>query len=284
MGKTAIYWRRLGMGLATLLGGKPQGYFIPYRHAAGLPQAGTLPEYDSLKTLFDGRREAFQIFINNFNKFKEEFDNIGENNPPQPRWDQTWFPRLDAAAAYALVRREQPKRIVEIGSGHSTRFLARAIADGGLATKLTSIDPQPRAVIEGLGVDIQRKTLHQAAPEIFERLGPGDMVFVDSSHILMPGSDVDYILNRILPSLSAGLLIHFHDIFLPGDYPADWTWRGYNEQQGIAALIQGGAYEIVFASNYVMRYAPEWLDPTPLAAIGLQAGAFENSLWLKKIG
>ena len=278
----AKHWRRLAMGLATLMGGKPQGFFIPYRHAASLPQAGTLPTYEGIEEVYTARREVFQELINDFNKYKQYIDNIGENKPPQPRWDQSWFPRLDAAAAYALVRTRAPKRIVEIGSGHSTRFMARAISDGGLATRLTAIDPQPRAVIEGLDIDVQRRTLHEAPPEIFANLEPGDFLFVDSSHILMPGSDVDHILNRILPALPVGVLVHFHDIFLPFDYPADWAWRGYNEQQGVAALIQGGAYEIEFSSNYVMAYAPEWLDPTPLANIPLAPGAYENSLWLKK--
>jgi len=278
------HWRRLAMGLATLMGAKPQGFFIPYRHAASLPQAGTLPAYAGIEKAFTARQDAFQELTNSFNEFAEDFDKIGENNPPQPRWDQSWFPRLDAAAAYALVRKERPNRIVEIGSGHSTRFLARAIADGGLATRLTTIDPEPRAVIAGLDIDIQRQPLHETSYEIFERIEPGDFLFVDSSHILMPGSDVDHILNRILPALPAGVMVHFHDIFLPFDYPATWAWRGYNEQQGLAALLQGGAYEIVFASNYVMARAPEWLDATPLANIPLADGAFENSLWLRKTG
>lgn len=280
----AKHWRRLAMGLATLMGGKPQGYFIPYRHAAALPKPGTLPAYDGIEDAFAARRAAFQELINNINILKEDIDKIGENNPPKPRWDQSWFPRLDAAAAYALVRNRAPKRIIEIGSGHSTRFMARAIADGGLATRLTSIDPQPRAVIEGLDIDIQRRALHEAPPDIFESLAPGDFLFIDSSHILMPGSDVDHLLNRVLPGLQAGTLVHFHDIFLPFDYPANWAWRGYNEQQGVAALIQGGAYEIIFSSSYVMAHAPEWLDATPLANIPLAPGAFENSLWLKKTG
>ena len=58
----------------------------------------------------------------------------------------------------------------------------------------------------------------------------------------MPGTDVDFLLNRILPALPAGVLVHVHDVFLPDDYPADWEWRGYNEQLGVAALIQGRGF------------------------------------------
>ena len=67
----------------------------------------------------------------------------------------------------------------------------------------------------------------------------------------MPGTDVDWLLNRILPALDAGVLIHVHDVFLPDPYPAGWAWRGYNEQQALAALLQGGGYAIRFASHYV---------------------------------
>ena len=86
-------------------------------------------------------------------KYALELEAIGSEPPPAPRWDQDWFPRLDAAAAYAMVRTLRPRRIVEVGSGHSTRFLARAVADGGLATKIIAIDPRPRARITGLPVE-----------------------------------------------------------------------------------------------------------------------------------
>ena len=65
--------------------------------------------------------------------------------PPRPRWSQDWFPRLDGAALYAAVRLGRPRRVLEIGSGHSTRFVAQAVADGDLACAVTCIDPQPRA-------------------------------------------------------------------------------------------------------------------------------------------
>ena len=83
----------------------------------------------------------------------------------------------------------------------------------------------------------------QAAPlDAVRRAGAGDVLFIDSSHILMPGSDVDLLLNRVLPRLPAGVLIHIHDIFLPFDYPPVWGWRAYNEQQGVLPLLATGAY------------------------------------------
>src|SRR5690606_10000540 len=133
-------------------------------------------------------------------------------------------------------------RIVEIGSGHSTRFLARAVSDGRLATQIVAVDPAPRAVIAGLPVAYRRSTLQSAlveAPLLFD-FGPDDMLFVDSSHLLMPGSDVDLLLNRLVPRLPAGAVLHIHDVFLPDAYPAAWAWRGYNEQNAVAPLLACG--------------------------------------------
>jgi methyltransferase family protein len=211
--------------------------------------------------------------------FAAELEAIGGEPPPAPRWNQDWFPRLDAAAAYAVVRTLKPRRIVEVGSGHSTRFLARAVADGGLATRITAIDPKPRANIEGLDVEWIRKPVQRIAA--FPALGAGDILFIDSTHQLKPGSDVDFLLNAVLPMLPAGVRVHFHDIFLPDDYPSEWSWRRYNEQAAVAALIERNLFKVDFASYPVVSRTPEAIHGV-LARLPLVAGAIESSLWLTK--
>ena len=171
-----------------------------------------------------------------------------------------------------------------MGSGHSTRFLARAIADQGLVTELTCIDPAPRRSLEGLDVSWKRTIVQQAPESCFTTLATGDVLFVDSSHVLMPGSDVDWIVNRILPALEPGVVVHFHDVFLPDAYPAAWAWRGYNEQSAIGALIQGEGYEIEFASRFVASRRSGRLRQGVLAELPLVEGALESSLWLRKRG
>ena len=103
----------------------------------------------------------------------------------------------------------------------------------------------------------------------------------------MPGTDVDWLLNRILPGLAVGILVHFHDVFLPDAYPPAWAWRGYNEQQAIAALLQGGGsgggYDIRFASHYVATRRPERLGTGILAELS-KRGGLASSLWLEKQG
>jgi len=211
--------------------------------------------------------------------YAAELEAIGSQPPPAPRWTQDWFPRLDAAAAYAMVRATRPRRIVEVGSGHSTRFLARAVADGGLDTRITAIDPEPRASLEGLDIEWLEKRVQRVAA--FPALGAGDILFIDSSHQLKPGSDVEFLLKAVLPLLPPGVRVHFHDIFLPDEYPEHWSWRRYNEQAAVSALIERNVFKVDFSSHATVTRQPEALAGV-LARLPLAEGALESSLWLTK--
>jgi predicted O-methyltransferase YrrM len=274
--------RRLAFGLSTLLGLKPRGFFIPYRHAGGIPKRAERGSYAAIEPLFAAAEPDFGAVLRSMDAHEAALTAVGADKPPAPRWSQDWFPRLDAAAAYVLVRERRPLRIVEVGSGHSTRFLARAVQDGGLPTEITAIDPAPRAALGGLPIRFVRKTLQEAGLEPFAALKAGDVLFVDSSHILMPGSDVDLLLNHVLPALPAGVLIHIHDIFLPDDYPADWEWRGYNEQLGVAALLQGGT-RLLWSSHYAATRMADAVAASVAGRLELKPGAQEASLWLEKV-
>ena len=275
--------RRLSFGLATLLGLAPRGFFIPYRYAGAVDPPGARAPYDAVDALFAAHQADFKRRLGGLADYSGAFHALSEAPSPAPRWDQDWFPRLDAAMAYAMVRGAAPKRIVEVGSGHSTRFLARAVADGGLATRITTIDPAPRAMITGLGVEIIRDTVQRAGPAPFLGLAAGDILFIDSSHILMPGTDVDVLMNRVMPALPSGVLVHMHDICLPDDYPAHWAWRGYNEQLAIAGLLTGGGYRPLFASRYAVTRMADAVARSAAGGLPLFDGAIESSLWLEKL-
>jgi len=117
----------------------------------------------------------------------------------------------------------------------------------------------------------------------FAALEAGDMLFIDGSHILVPGSDTDYLFNRILPPLSAGVLVHIHDMLLPDPYPLAWRWRGYNEQQAVAALLSGGAFTPLFSSHYVATRMAADVAGSVAGRLPLPEGAIESSLWLCKM-
>ena len=275
-------FRRLRMGLSTLLGIKRQGFFIPYRYAESVPDYKDRSKYRHIENMFDNSRSLFREQISHISQYTDELRQIGPDIPPQPRWNQTWFPPLDAAIAYAMVRQHAPKYIIEVGSGHSTRFLARAVSDGLLDTRIVAIDPAPRANIDGLNITVEPATIQEVDVLYFELLKPGDILFIDSSHIMMPGTDVDFLFNQIFAQLKAGVIIHIHDIFLPDDYPQSWEWRGYNEQLGVAALLQGQGFDVLFSSNYVAKHMREALQGTLIAELDRPKSIYETSLWLKK--
>jgi hypothetical protein len=270
--------RPLGLGLATILGLARRGFFIPYRYAGSVQPIG----YPALEPLFRAAEPTFRAVLSQIEGYAPDLMRL-VGGPGPERFDQDWFPRLDAAAAYAITRTGKPSRIVEIGSGHSTRFIARAVADGGIATEIVAIDPAPRAALAGLGVRHEAALLSRADTALFTALGPGDILFVDSSHVAMPGTDVDRIVNDVLPRLPAGLLLHVHDILLPDAYPADWAWRAYNEQSLLGSLLQGGGYELLFSSHWVASRRPDWLASGIVGRLPIVPGARETSLWLRKM-
>jgi predicted O-methyltransferase YrrM len=279
MGDLRTRWRRLQLGLSTLLTDRPRGFFIPYRHA---DQVTAALDYGAAARAFRQAQPQFIATLDAVEAVAPDLERIsGTAEPPEPRWNQDWLVTLDAAVLYAMLWSRRPKRVVEVGSGHSTRFIARAIRDGALATQVTAIDPKPRADISRLKVTQLRGVVQAADPAIFAALEAGDILFIDSSHILMPGTDVDLLLNGVLPLLPSGALVHVHDIFLPEDYPAGWRWRGYNEQLGVMALIAGGGWQPLFASNYAKLHLAEQLGRSVIARLpGIAAPA--SSLWLQK--
>ena len=268
-------WRRLALGLPTVLGLAPRGWFIPHRYAPLLPPPGAQPPYPAIEQLFERHAGAFAEMLDTVDRHAAAIEGL------KSLTGQSWFPALDAAVAYALVRERKPQRIVEVGSGHSTRILARAECGVG---EILAIDPMPRADIVGLpGVRVVPSTLQAAPPDAFDGLRAGDVLFIDSSHILMPGSDVDILLNRVLPRLPAGVLVHVHDIFLPFDYPTVWGWRNYNEQQGVLPLLASGAYRPLFSSVWATRRMAERLATSVVARLPQPDEAMATSLWLEKV-
>lgn len=267
-------WR---MAAQTLLGLGRRGVFVPYRYAASLPQPPdpAAVGYPAIEALLRAHEPPFAEVLAAIAADAPRL--AAMNGPaPAPRLVQAWFARLDAGAAMAMVRRHRPRRIVEVGSGHSTRFLAAAVRDGGLGTEVLCIDPQPRATLPE-GVAHRAELLAPSHAALFAALQPGDMAFFDGSHLMLPHGDVDLMLNHMFPVIPAGVLVHVHDIFLPDPYPAAWTWRAYAEQSALGGWLLGGAFRPLFSSHWAATRMPL---PPAVAALPLAPGALESSLWL----
>lgn len=271
------------MGLQTLCLARHRGYFIPYRYAAQIPLK---MKYHQVESFFDSQGSVLKKQAALLEAYLPDLMELRDHNPYHVSFEQSWFPSLDASILYALLRDVKPKRVIEVGSGHSTRFVLSALDKNNQVCQLDLIDPVPRKEIlqsqnKKVSVSFHQDILQNQDLKLFETLGEGDFLLIDSSHLCLPGSDVDVILSEILPLLSRGVYIHFHDIFLPNAYPAEWTWRGYNEQQAIVPLLFDPRFTFLWASHYVLTQKKALLPPVFLENFSSIDGAYPSSLWLK---
>ena len=101
--------RRLRLGLSTLLGFGKRGFFIPYRYADQVPARKDRGPYEALEPIFAEAAETFASLLRSMSGYAEAFRRIGGAPPPEPRWEQDWFPRLDAARFMcSCARRSRP--------------------------------------------------------------------------------------------------------------------------------------------------------------------------------
>lgn len=151
---------------------------------------------------------------------------------------------VEAQVLHAVVRHFKPRRIIEVGSGVSTACLRAAAGlnarEAGSKARITCIEPYPSDALKALdGVDLVSRPVQTVPPAVFEELGEGDLLFIDSSHSAKTGSDVVHLFLEVLPRLRPGVVVHLHDIYLPYDYsPMSlktlWHW---NETAFLHALL-----------------------------------------------
>jgi hypothetical protein len=174
--------------------------------------------------------------------------------------DNDTFGAGDADVWYALVRTRKPRRIVEIGSGHSTLVARLAIArntleDPAYACTHVCIEPYEKPWLESTGVEVRRERVEDVGAALFATLNAGDVLFIDSSHVIRPQGDVLTEYLEILPVLKPGVLVHIHDIFTPRDYPARWVVDSallWNEQYLVEAFLTGnGGWKVRAGLNYL---------------------------------
>src|SRR5579864_2227095 len=177
----------------------------------------------------------------------------------------------DAEVAYAMVRHHKPKRVIEVGGGYSTRLIANALqrnaASDGKPGELITIEPFPEEALRngfpGLSMLIADPA-QKVDVNLFASLSEGDVLFVDSSHVVKTGSDVCYECLQILPRLKPGVLVHFHDIFLPCEYPRQAVLERlcfWSEQYLLQAfLAMNDGFEVLWAASAMQLFHPEVVE------------------------
>lgn len=197
------------------------------------------------------------------------------SRPGEFRWDNGTYFWYDAQFLYSIVRHTRPKRILEIGSGNSTLVVRHALAanraaDPAATCVHTCVEPYEMPWLERCGAEVVRARVETLDPSYFAALDAGDILFVDSSHMVRPQGDVLFEILQILPRLRPGVLVHVHDIFTPRDYPHSWVFDKHlfwNEQYVLEAFLSmNDAFEVVAALHHLAVSHPDALKAAlPLA-------------------
>ncbi len=201
--------------------------------------------------------------------------------------DNDGFGAADGIALASVLRLWRPSRYIEIGSGWSSA-LALDVNDRFLdgAMKTAFIDPYPQQLLDLLRPEDHARTEIRVEPvqavdlAVFDVLGPGDVLFIDSTHVARTGGDVVHDVFSILPRLASGVRVHFHDILYPFEYPAAWVFegRGWNELYLIRALLSDSTrYRITLWPSMLALLHPARFNAALPTAMPYGGG----SLWLE---
>ncbi|MFI5294033.1 MAG: class I SAM-dependent methyltransferase [Thermodesulfovibrionales bacterium] len=193
----------------------------------------------------------------------------------------------DAICLYSMIRKAKPKKIIEVGSGYSSCVMMdtnEIFFQNGI--DIAFIEPYTNLfslMKEGdrSKYRILPKTLQNVELDFFRELSEDDILFIDSTHVSKVGSDVNAIIFDILPSLSKGVLVHFHDVFYPFEYNKEWIYQGiaWNEAYILKAFLQyNNAFEIVFFNTYLEYFYREQFEKWMPLCLMNPGG----SIWLRK--
>lgn len=225
--------------------------------------------------------------IKEFEKYYQEMP--FEYEPSLDRrycFNNSSYEYTDAIILYSFIRHFNPKNIIEIGSGYSSVVMLDTKDIFKMNTKHTFIEPYPKllySLFKGndkndckvFDTKVQNVPLKE-----FSKLERNDILFIDSSHVSKSGSDVNFELFKILPNLNSGVIIHFHDVFYPFEYPKEWVLAGrnWNENYMLRAFLSyNNEFEILFFSHYMHKHFKEAFENMPLT--------YKNtggSLWIVK--
>jgi hypothetical protein len=248
------------------LGSYPAGHFY-----SPIPASADVAAYlDGLENHAEGlagidlRRDEQLQLLKQFEAFYPELP-FSSVRRPEFRYDfgQTVFCHADAIFLYSFLRLKQPARIIEVGSGYSSALMLDTV-DRFFTSRpeMTFIEPFPVTLKRLLRPEdhskitlIEDKVQH-VPMERFTSLQAGDLLFIDSSHVMKCGSDVQFLMFEVLPRLPVGVFVHFHDVFSAFEYPPEWLLKGWYWNEGYALrafLSYNAAWEICLFGNYAVR-------------------------------
>jgi predicted O-methyltransferase YrrM len=277
-----------------------QGFHItPVHYYSPIPDVRSLRDslWDtSLETPGLDFNDATQLdlLINQFPRFRSEYDRFPEQATGRLEefsFDNDQFSGTDALALYCMVRYLRPRTVIEIGSGYSTRISLAAIHANDFG-RVLCIEPYPDEAADASrgsllrtgasGLELIEERVEHLEIGLFQELEAGDVLFIDSSHVARIGSDVNFLFFEVLPRLAPGVVVHVHDVFLPGEYPRSWVveeHRFWNEAYLLRAFLTFNTeFEVLLANHYLTQKYPERLQETFPNAPWWGGGSF----WIRR--
>lgn len=197
----------------------------------------------------------------------------------------------DGAFLYAMIRSLKPRQMVEVGSGNSTLIAADAIhknraEHGGNTCRHVCIEPFEMPWLEDRGIEVVRERVESLDSSFFSTLGAGDILFIDSSHVVRPDGDVLYLFQSILPVLNKGVYVHVYDIFTPYHYPRHWLLEKvlfWNEQYLLEAfLAMNEGFVVVAALHDLHRNDFEALAEA-CPPVRRNPSSSPSGFWIKRV-
>lgn len=261
-------WQKMGIHVV------PNHFYEPVPDTSALGERPWLKQTDMVGV--DMRiEEQFDLLSGFSAKYREEYGTFPANPTSvafQYYLENNSFISVDAEILYCMVRHYRPSRILEVGSGFSTFIAAQAIRknmaeDPEYRCEFKSIDPYPNDIVKG-GFDgfngVISEKVENVPPDSFEELGNNDILFIDSSHVLKIGSDVQYEYMELIPRVKPGVVVHIHDIFLPAEYPQEWVMKKHvfwNEQYLLQAFLAfNESFKVLWSAAYMNLRHPEKLE------------------------
>jgi len=210
---------------------------------------------------------------------------------PRFDFDNEWFTSYDALVYAALLRVYDPKRVIEVGSGFSTAILLDTFEDRRLP-EITLVEPHPERLFRLLRdgdhehLTIVERRLQDTPLSLFEELGDGDFLFVDSTHVAKLGSDVNHLFFEVLPRLAVGVLVHFHDVAYPFEYEPMMVDRGFgwNESYILRAFLEfNDHFEIVLWNDLLRTRFHGLLEEEYPTLVEHECPGREGSIWIRRV-
>lgn len=204
-------------------------------------------------------------------------------------YDNGYFPYFDAISLFGIIHHFKPRQIIEVGSGFSSAvMLDTNELFFNNSMELSFIEPYPQRLNSLLkksdNTNLQVSFLQDVSLEMFTKLERNDILFVDTSHVVKVGSELNHVLFEILPLLRPGVIIHFHDIFYPFEYPKSWVLgekRSWNEIYFLQSfLMYNSTFKILLFNSFLGHHHAEWLEKNMPLCMRNTGGSF----WLVKEG